>query len=479
MDVVSGHLRDSRPSPTPARRIPGPQIVTGMALAASAAIAVFVSPGGGATATGGLLVLALLLAYPTTLPSLVTAVVMGVWYYTAQYFTVRLLGFNWYPNDWLLVGGLSGLLLRAAVQRPLHWPVGIRPFWPAGVLGGVMACMAVRALLIGNSRADLFFDLRPFAYYTCAVLVPCFIRSREHVLRFVWTSVYIGIVGGVWGIIRSLTGPGFHIYGLNLQFARLVGPSEIVYPLALLSALGLLVFEGKRERRGVLVLAAFVHVMACFLTYSRGTYLALGVSFVAMLALVGLRSRQRMVHIAVVSGVSIGAMILVLQALGIPLQESFLERTKSITLANVDLSIAQRLLEWNNAYSAFRAQPIFGAGLGHLFHFYLPPYGWYTYNYCHNSYLYVLAKTGIVGFLTFAFFLAAWGTTTLRAYLRAGSEEMRGAMLGWAGCFIYLLVKSTTTWMLNIDFWALYFAFVIGATAMIATRPAPDAIRRP
>ncbi len=458
------------------RRLTGWPATCGFGLLLSVILAATVSPAAGIAATASLLLAALMLARPDVLPLALACLVMGVWYYALDPFVVRLLGFNWYPADWLIVLALAGLAVRAAIGRPLAWTPGVRLFWPAAFQTVVMTGMALHGLASGNARANVFFDLRPFAYYSCALLTPCLLGSPERVVRFAWVGIYAGMVGGVWGIVRSLTGPGFHIYGLNLQFARLIGPSEIVYPLALLSALGMLVLDARPERRGLLFLSVLIQVIACFLTYSRGTYLALGLGFVAMLLLVGLRSRRRMIETFVFAVVSVGAMIVVLQAIGIPLQQSFVERTKSISLENVDLSIAQRLLEWNDAYRTFRAHPVFGAGLGHLNHFYLPPYGWYTYNYCHNSYLYVLSKTGAVGFLCFAFFLASWGGTHLRAYLRAPTDEIRGVMLGWAGGFLYLLMKATTTWMLNIDFWAPYFAFVIGGTTLIAWwRPADSA----
>ncbi len=433
-------------------------------------LSAFVDPAVGAGTAAAVLVAVTILLAPEAAPLVCAVASLAVWSYTVEAFSVRVLGFTWYPNDWIGACLLLGLALRTAVGiRPV--PVRVPLFRPWLVLIAVMSVCAVYSLAIGNSRRDLFADLRPFVYYGGVLLAPFVITTRAQMLRFAHGSVFCGLVGSIDGIVRSLTGPGFSMYGMHLHFARLIGPSEIIYPLTLLFAMGLLVNERRTSMRAWLVVCVVVSGIASFLTYSRGTYLSLGLGIAVMIGLTATTSRKRALDAVIFALVVIAATAGVMQMIGVSLQSSFVERTKSISLTDVDLSIAQRLFEWNTAWNAFRAHPILGAGLGHLFTFYLPTFKWFTYNYCHNSYLYVLSKTGLVGFTAFAIFLASWGLALLRAYRRATDDGVRGMVLGWSAVFAFLLLKSSTTWFLNIHNWALYFSFMIGAVLLLARAP--------
>jgi O-antigen ligase len=458
----------------PARRV-SPQeerrlliALAGAGLAASLGLAVLAGPGLALVGVLGLLGIVTLLIHPESALVLVPVVTLAIPAQVYASLAFHALGFTWYGNDWILAALLGGLVLRrlAGIRAPV---VGGRPHLPTVVLVVSMVLFAFYGLHMGNGKQYVFSDLRPFVYYGIAILAPHLLTNRMRLLTFAWAAIVCGLIGSLWGIARALAGPSFEIYGLSLHFARL---KEGVFPLTLLAALGLLIGERSTLGRWVLVATLLSSAVGSFLTYSRGTYLGLGAGLVVLVVLLATSAPRKAVRLLFVAAAVVAATALIMQWAGIPFEQSFVERTQSISLRNVDVSIGSRLLEWTTVFAAWYAHPVLGAGLGHLYVFYIPlTKEWSRQIFCHNSFLYVLSKTGVVGLSVFLFFLLAWGTAILVAYRRAVDDVVRGVVLGWAAGYIFLLVKSTTTWYLNESVLPLYLGLAIGATRLLALAP--------
>lgn len=445
-------------------------VFTGLSLAVSLGVLFTFGPGPSLGVSTGILVLAVLLVRPDVFPLILAVFTLTVHYTVIFFVSPRLLGFRWYPSDWILAVALTAMLLRALAGAPV--PRSPR-LWMRPVLAQalVMVVLAGVALARGIGPQYVLSDLRPFVYYGAALLAPWAFPSARSFRVFAWWSVVCGLGGSIWGIVLSLTGGGMVLYGLALHFARLIGPSEIVYPVTLFTAFGLLLFERRTPARLFLLLALSVSLLSCYLTYSRGTYVALAAGLAAMLALLSLTAPRKALETLLVTAVALSVLVGTLAVMGVPVISSVVERTKTISLHTVDVSVATRLLEWTTAFADWRASPVLGAGLGHLITYIRPVEGLVSTAYIHNSYLFVLCKTGLVGVAVFGVFVAAWVRTLVRAYRRAPDEGLRAVVLGWTACLGYLLMKSTTTWFLTQDFCALYFAVGAGGAWLLASAP--------
>ena len=172
-----------------------------------------------------------------------------------------------------------------------------------------------------------------------------------------------------------------------------------------------------QSRGGLLAYAAMLLVSACFFAPDRKTRMRRIVAVLVLCLLAG-----------VVAGI-------------------FFERLTEID----DYTTVSRLAIWGGAFTAFVRSPLLGIGFGNL-RMLLGgllslPEGWV--GDAHNLYLELLAETGLVGFLAFAFLM----TTTMRTALRRYRSSQNG--FGKIICFavfiamIGVLVHGTVDYLFH------------------------------
>jgi len=115
---------------------------------------------------------------------------------------------------------------------------------------------------------------------------------------------------------------------------------------------------------------------------------------------------------------------------------------------------AGRFVIWKAAFSMFKESPVIGKGLG-LFMKLLPSYGLEAL-YAHNCYLQMLAEAGLLGLLTFLWFLGEVGSRIV-AYLQRNRDIV---LLGLFCAFLAYLVNAffdTQLYALKLSllFWIL------------------------
>jgi len=154
--------------------------------------------------------------------------------------------------------------------------------------------------------------------------------------------------------------------------------------------------EIKKNSKRVLSISLFISLVAIFLTYSRSSYIALFVSGIAFFLL----TKQLKLFWS--------ALLFLFMA--------FLLIPKSFSVEGMNLlrtgSVIGRLESFSDALSVFSSSPIFGVGFNAYryaqFRLGLLDVNWLMTHAgagVSNSYLFVLATTGMVGFLLFLFFL--------------------------------------------------------------------------
>lgn len=209
--------------------------------------------------------------------------------------------------------------------------------------------------LIGLGQYVLFPDLRPLY----------FLGWDEHLYRLFGTFLDPNFSGGF--IILSLT--------------------------LILSSLSLKLDRVNRYQ----TILVFIHVLAIVLTYSRSSYLM----FAVMLAMYGVLLRKNIKHYV---GIAVGFGILVLLIpKGLPSEGVNLLRTASINA---------RFVEYEKAIEVFQSSPIYGVGYNLYryaqFKFGLTETGNWVFSHAAagvpNSFLFVLATTGILGFAAYVYF---------------------------------------------------------------------------
>ncbi len=250
--------------------------------------------------------------------------------------------------------------------------------------------------------------------------------------------------GKVYWVVH-LTNGGW-IYGPYVNHNHYAGLMELLVPIPLVISFTRLAGDRERIAAGV---AAAIMVGTIFLSGSRGGMIAIFVElvFFALILLPKLRGlgERKGVRIAISLAAFVIVLVSILTWLG---GKELTSRVSSIsTEAHTELSGGTRLSIARDSVKMFRAQPIYGWGLG-TFPVVYPQfrtfYSEFDVNAAHDDYLQLLCEMGILGFAIMVWFVIVLYRTALRK-IENWMSDVSGAatlacMLGVTGILVHSLL---------------------------------------
>ena len=377
------------------------------------------------------------------------------------------------PTDILLLATLGGWILRMLMRSASRESVAPRalPQPATALLIGFVAWAAIGSALGVAHDAnykDSLLELRPLLHFL--LVLPIIMElDRAAVRRLVWFLILLSPILAVKALLEYARGEGGHalytadIRIMDVDFAYLT--FAIVLTLSLYAA-------GERRR---LLLATISALALCGLavTFYRSAALGLAAGIITIFALLERTGRRRFA--VVVGGVGMAGIVAALVYAGVhgggrdPLA-AIVSRVASIGDYSTDVSAQHRLHEWAAAREMIAAHPIVGNGLGARVGFHSPMYsdltkqrGYWSHDvYMHNSYMWLLTKMGLIGFVSILTVVAlalqhAWH----RIRSMRGGE--RGIPIGIAACLVTLVVVSFFGPMLTGRTTVPFAAFAIGS----------------
>jgi len=256
---------------------------------------------------------------------------------------------------------------------------------------------------------------------------------------------------------------GGWIYGPYVNHNHYAGLMELLVPIPLILSLTRLADDKERIAAGV---AAAVMVGTIFLSGSRGGMLAIFVEL-AVLAVMLLRERKRIIRLTVASAAFAAVLALMLTWLG---GKELTNRVSSISSeSRTEISGGMRTTIDRDAIHMFRYRPVLGWGLGTFPVVYPEFRSFYTnffVNEAHNDYLQLLVEMGLVGFGVMIWFLIV---LYRRAVPKIGywMTDVSGAVtlactLGFTGILVHSLFDFNLQIPANA---ALFYVFCAIAAA--------------
>lgn len=363
----------------------------------------------------------------------------------------RFFGFNWYLMDLVLLVVFLSISIRLVsgvytirLNSVIVW-IGVFFFTCLiGVFWGLKA---------GNPSQTIFYDLRGFFYYIF-FLPAAFLLSDYRKLKTIF--VFIIIVGTLKCLADSVASIYFtpRSYDVETQeyltFARLIGYTEIIYPIIFVASTAYFLLNNSLKTRLLFIPVIAISGLALFLSYTRGSWLAAFMAIILLLFFLVVTKRIKINYTSIfISLVLFSLLLLMMDFFNIFALQRIAERATSVSLHKVDISNLGRLVEYATALEAFFKNPVLGAGLGLKFNYFAPGIGFISSEYCHNSYLYVLAKMGLVGLLPFVMILVS--SIRVGYLVLVGNIDEEEAKLVFIFIIILLMIaiKSFTTWHLN------------------------------
>jgi len=215
--------------------------------------------------------------------------------------------------------------------------------WPGDALPWLMAA------LVAWMTFDSFFAVdgdwswplwdRTVKIYAFVFLCLAMINNKARIHAMVWIIVisigFFGVKGGIFTIMKA---GAYHVYGPDNTIIS--DNNQLALAVVMVLPLTYYLFEhtGNRWLRFGIALTFPLQIATVLGSYSRGGLVALAV----VLGFFWLRSRRKLLHLAVAAMLVLGA----LQAM----PPAFFERVNSIDSVQTDESFQGRLTAWSVAY---------------------------------------------------------------------------------------------------------------------------------
>jgi len=306
------------------------------------------------------------------------------------------------------------------------------------------------------------FVLRPLLDSLLFFPVVSAIENPRQLKQLFWAIVLAGIfhtipVYFVGGVPESATGEVFRRSGLMAT-----APHAAFYTMFfLIAATSLYGCETSKRRKGFLIGAIVLFVLAQHFTKSKTVLASLILTYLLFILLQG--KADRILKSLIVSGLSFLIALpflptAMIDSIKIILLSIFVDpNINALTSSNIG-SLGGRLLVVQAGLKLFWTYPVFGVGLGKHF-FLIQPFAPPMYNVIHTHYVTVLVEMGLVGLALFLGIigLTLWDLTkSFFQFKRQGDPQMyslsRGLLLTFFGMLIVYLtlfdISSRVFWMI-------------------------------
>lgn len=364
---------------------------------------------------------------------------------------------------------ISGaIILLLLVVRTEKW----RMLWSVRGLGFALT-LSTAALLLGFLHSWVNHDVIPWALYnrffgwfvllayllTGALITAMIGRGGLLSLSRIYMVACAALVIAEIGIRNW--GPLFGLDFLHWQYKSFYGaagnPNAFSYQLVLAVAIGL---SGKHfwsGRYGHLIQSVIVGILFTGLWYSQSRASLLALLAILLLLFIYRRLKLRQMGLVLVTSFSIILVTSIANYLMVSPEISFeilLPDRYSGAQDITDIQ-ADRVLSIVKGLELWREYPLFGAGLGVFMHDQVVTTG--KELVIHNSYLWLLAELGIVGFLVFMLLPAS----VLWTIWQNREKDIKWYVLAVLGFLLVMAVTSLVHDMLyQRAFWLLMGAFL-------------------
>jgi len=360
----------------------------------------------------------------------------------------------------LFAAGLSGALVRAFFEKRKL----LLPLREEGFLWGALFFLlwgAISLLVSFREGEKLIWWLRKYVdfvgYFLIFWVVWCISEKKGSWIKILLSLFFfVGVVKG----IQQLTWYYFHfqeaITGNDFQLLRRGAYAQFFgFPGSILAICFYLHSKMRKEKifYGILVL---FFLLLLGLSFTRGLWLGFGISLLVLLiGFKGLRAgvAKVLASFLLFLGAILGGTFFFQREGVIYLFHWIRVRLFSSFRLQFDLSLLDRLAEWESLWTLSWQRPFLGHGMGHGFTFYsVNPWSWVeeggigrvTIRYSHNLYLYLFYTLGMVGLFLFLFMIFGVLKTTRKIWNETEDSFAKAYCAAFFSICIGFLVTAIT-----------------------------------
>ena len=354
--------------------------------------------------------------------------------------------------------------------------------------------VAVLSTLIAILQGSLPFhqsleELRIVTNYLTFFVVTNLVREKRQ-LVLLWRGILLlAAIVAVATIVQYLLGesvtiiPG-RVETLSTEGVEYSGVARIIPPGQSLILVGFVTMGVRlsQYRLSWTSLLALLHWglvgSALLLSFNRNFWLGAGLALLLLAVLGEGRHRQRLVGWVLVSALLAATILLPLASVpdsrAANLVSASIGRLTSLgereTFQDSDSSLRWRDFEYAYALPQIASHPLLGLGLGARYRPFVLGMDHDAYDgraYVHNGHIWILVKSGLLGYLSLMWLSLAFLLRALKYWRRIPDLEMRGWVLGFALTYLAVLLGSMVNSMLMQWFWTSVIGIMMGTNEAV------------
>ena len=319
------------------------------------------------------------------------------------------------------------------------------------------------------------------------------IHRKQQINRILTILLIIGSLFGTYGILQH-NGIDFSFWARNIGRFKIFGlfgnvnyfAEYLIVPLPI--AVSLFFASENRTKKLLLLVGILAMGGSLILTFTRGSYLGLGVSLIFMFFLFifsrgksFLRDNKKLFVIIFLAIILITSLFVIPNPLNKP--GTVIPKLKSrISVSQLTQShpIKRRIATWKFTALIIKDHPLLGSGIGTFKYnslryqakFFnqgenrlLYPHG--VADKSHNEYLQLWAELGIIGLLIFIWLIISYFNYGIKILKKIKSHYKQGIIIGLMGSVLAVLVDALFGFPLHLPATIILFWLSIGLTIAV------------
>jgi len=322
------------------------------------------------------------------------------------------------------------------------------------------------------------------------------INKDKQINLFVNSLLIIGGLFGIYGIFQY-NGIDLPYWAGNVERQQVFGlfgnvnyfAEFLIIPLPI--ALSLFFVTKNKLGKSLLLISIFAMGTSLILTFTRGSYLAMGISSIFIFSLfltirgrMALQKNKKIIILAIVAII----MVLTLFIIPTPLnsEDTVIYKIKSrIQISELIGGVAskRRIANWASTIMMIKDHPLLGSGIGTYKYNILSyqaeffdrgenrtiyPYGFP--DKAHNEYLQLWAELGIVGLIIFLWLMFTYFNYGIKYLKREKDKQKQGIIIGLMGTVAAVLVDAIFEFPLHLPTNVVLFWLIIGLSVSMINK---------
>jgi hypothetical protein len=335
-------------------------------------------------------------------------------------------------------------------------------FYLAGLLSTLYHIYVAHSLTLEESLGEL----RVFNHYLLFFAVINILREKNQIRFFIKSLFFLAIIAAASVVVQYVLGPSnpivpgrvetLDVEGATIQgVTRILTPGESLLLFVMVVSLVMLLTEKSDGSSLFRWSMTVLIILGVLLTFNRSFWIGTLISM-ALLFLVVPRQLQRRFLSWVTVGIPIAILALAVMALYPKSDYSHLlsasfqrlySLTQKRTYQSSQSSLRWRDFEYEHGFIKLMETPVIGTGLGAMYRpfvFRRDRPGFDGRRYMHNGHLYLLVKTGLLGYICFFSLSVLFIYRGLKYWRKIPDPKMGtvvlGLALGYLGAMVVAIV---------------------------------------